>query len=272
MDLQVDSTASPRKFSVTIGDPFTVRTAREGELTSRPHATHLGDGELLLRISPDSDIVDEEEFILSSADGGRTWEAVPDWPLGDGAGNHLFQTHTRLPDGRSLVVPIYVVSTGRKDEYIIPAWISEEDGKSNFRNLDSVPFKFPFGKAVDWWDPAQFPVMKRGGPRNFMENFTTDSGTPSKLMADFQAEYGRHWLTGALMPFYTLDDTTLLAFIYVSTETGWTPRKFACTLVCLESKDWGRSWAVRSVPGPWDPALEEKIVARSRSTGSRRVG
>jgi hypothetical protein len=100
-----------------------------------------------------------------------------------------------------------------------------------------------------------------------MENFTTDSGTPSKLMADFQAEYGRHWLTGALMPFYTLDDTTLLAFIYVSTETGWTPRKFACTLVCLESKDWGRSWAVRSVPGPWDPALEEKIVARSRSTG-----
>ena len=258
MELQVEHAGSPRNFFVRVGDPFTIWKAKEGKLISRPHATHLGDGELLLRISPDPDIVDEEEFILSSADGGRTWEPVPDWPMGDGAGRHLYQQHTRLPEGRSLVVSIYVVSTGRKDEYIIPAWISSEDGRTGFKRQEAVPFQLPFGKAVDWWDPKQWPVMRRGGPRNFMDNFLTDTGQPSKLMQDFQAEYGRHWICGHTLPLYPLNDSTVLAFVTVSRDPCWTPRKFESTCVCLASEDWGRSWALRSIPGRWDPALEKK--------------
>ena len=257
MDLHVDHAGCPSSFSVKVGDRFTIRKAREGELISRPHVTHLGEAELLLRISPDPDIVDEEEFVLSSANGGRTWDPVPDWPMGDGAGRHLFQQHTRLPDGRSLVVTIYVVSTGRKNEYLIPAWISSKDGKTGFTKVDSVPFYFPYGRTVDWWDPTQWPVMKRGGPRNFMKNFLNDTGTPSKLMASFQAEYGRRWLSGHLLPLYVLDSSTVLAFVCASPAFIHRPRKSENSCICLESKDFGRSWAVRSVPGPWDPALEK---------------
>ena len=259
MDLQVkNTTGSPRGFSVTVGDPFTVWTANEGEVIVHPHLSHLGDGELLLRISPDPDMFDEEEFILSSGDGGRTWEAIPDWPMSDGAGRHLYQQHTRLLDGRSLVVPVYVVSTGRKNEYIIPAWISSEDGKTGFKQHESVPFQFPHGKTVDWSDPAQWPAMSRGGPRNHEENFLTDPGQPSELMEDFYAKYGKKGLAGHTLPLYPLDDTTVLAFVTASPGYVFEPRKCEGTCVCLESTDRGRSWAVRSVPGPWDPALEEK--------------
>jgi len=83
MNLQVHSIDSPRGFTVTIDDPLIVWTAREGEVIVHPHLTPLGDGELVLRISPDPDMWDEEEYILSSGDGGRTWEAIPDWPMND---------------------------------------------------------------------------------------------------------------------------------------------------------------------------------------------
>ena len=258
MNLKVDNTASPRGFSVAVGEPFTVCTAREGEVIVHPHLTHLGDGELLLRISPDPDMWDEEEYILSSGDGGRTWEAIPDWPMNDGAGRHLYQQHTRLPDGRSLVVSIYLFATGKKNEYIIPAWISSEDGRSSFTKIESLPFQFPFGTTVDWCDPVQWPAMRRGGPRNHEENFLTDPGKPSKLMEAFLAEYGRNGLAGHTLPLYPLDDTTVLAFVTASPGYVFEPRKAEGTCVCLESTDWGRSWAVRSVPGPWVSALEEK--------------
>ena len=51
---------APRGLSVTVGKRFTIVKAPDGKLISRPHVTHMGDGELVLRISPDADIVDEE--------------------------------------------------------------------------------------------------------------------------------------------------------------------------------------------------------------------
>ena len=264
MDLQASTIVSPRSFSVAISDPFTLWSAREGEVAVHPRLSHLGHGELLLRISPDWDIFDEEQYIFSSVDGGRTWDPVSNWPMGDVAGRHLYQEHVRLPDGRSLVVPIYLVSTGNEDEYIIPAWISSEDGKTGFRKLESVPFHFPYGRTVDVWDPLQWAAQRRGGPRNHEENYLTDPGQPSQLMRRFHADSGRNWLSGHLLPLYVLDDSTVLAFVCATpmaparSRTEQYARTRANSTICLESKDWGASWALRSVPGPWDPALENK--------------
>ncbi len=56
MNLQVHDTSSPRGFSVSLGDPFTVRMAREGEYLIHPRLSHLGDGSLVLMMSPDRDV------------------------------------------------------------------------------------------------------------------------------------------------------------------------------------------------------------------------
>lgn len=248
---------SPQSLSVTVGKRFTIREAGEGEFLIHPILSHLADGKLLLRSSPDSDIVDEEQFATASTDGGNSWKTVPDWPMNNGAGRHIRQVHTLLPDGRSLVVSAYLVSTGQENKYILPAYISSQDGVS-FSRIDSVPFQFHVGKVADFQDPAEWPTMKRGGPKPGTPNFHIDQGKPSQLMSEFRAEYGKKWLIGLVSMLYPLDDSTLLAFVYVSTELDETSKRHRFVAVCLESTDWGRSWAVRSVPGPWDPALEKK--------------
>ena len=228
MDLQASTIVSPRSFSVAISDPFTLWSAREGEVAVHPRLSHLGHGELLLRISPDWDIFDEEQYIFSSVDGGRTWDPISNWPMGDGAGRHLYQEHVRLPDGRSLVVPIYLVSTGNEDEYIIPAWISSEDGKTGFRKLESVPFHFPYGRTVDVWDPLQWAAQRRGGPRNHEENYLY---RPGPTLATDEKVSRRFWAQ----------------LVERTPATALRPGRFNCFGLRLRHSDGARSLANRAI-------------------------
>jgi len=246
---------SLQSLSVSVGKPFTIMQATEGHVIIHPYLSHWGDGKLLLRVSPDMDISDSEEFVLSSSDEGKTWEGMSDWPFGDDRGRHFQQRHVQLPDGRSLVTSTRFMSTERENEYILPAYLSDKEGKS-FTRIDPVPFPLNWGRALDYQDPAERAGQRRGGPRNFMPNFLTAPGKPSQLMQDYRAAYGKFWLTGYIAQLFPLDDKTLLAFVAVNTMPRGERGKN--NVICLESLDRGRSWALRSVPGPFDPVLDEK--------------
>jgi hypothetical protein len=240
VDLQFSNTASPRRFSLTIGDPFTVRDAPKGEYFIHPWLSHLANGRLLLMLNRDTDIMDMEYCVLTSGDGGNSWESMPGWPMGDGAGRHLRSEHVSLPDGRSFVASRFLVATGGKNEYILPAWISTADGES-WSRIEPTPFEFPFGYSGDFSEPST-------------SLFGMYREKPTELMKGFFKEFGSRWMVGLLWHLHPLDESTLLAFVYASTHPQRPGPRYVT--VCLQSHDFGQSWSVRSVPGPYDPAHE----------------
>ena len=240
MNLRLNPTAFQPGLSVQFGEPFTVCLAPEGEYFVHPVPSHLADGKLMLRISRDEDIVDAEYCVYLSDDGGRTWELEPNWPMGDGNGRHLNTSHTVLPDGTSLAVYRHAISTGRKNEYVLPAFISPDNGKT-WTQVEPEPFEIPYGQPLDFFLPGRWPYQQRDKPTPLME-------------ALFE-EYGNERLPWGLWPMHPLDDTTVLGYFMVATRTQ--PAPLYSTL-CMESKNRGRSWSLRSVPGPFDVSYEEK--------------
>jgi hypothetical protein len=221
-------------------DPFTVCLAPEGGYFVHPVASHLTDGKLILRISRDEDIVDAEYCVFLSDDGGRTWELEPNWPMGDGNGRHLNTSHTLLPDGTSLVVYRHAISTGRKNEYVVPAFTSADNGKT-WTAVEPEPFEIPYGEPIDFFLPGQWPIQQREKP------------TPG--MEELFVKYGNERLGWGFWPLYPLNNDTVLGFYMVGTHTH--PEQRYCTL-CMETQNRGRSWSLRSVPGAFDLQYETK--------------
>ena len=241
MNLHLNPTASHPGLSVKLEDPFTICLAPEREYFVHPVSSHLADGKLMLHISRDEDIVDAEYCVYLSADGGKTWEPEPHWPMGDGNRRHLNTSHTLLPDGSLLVVYRHAISTGRKNEYVLPAFTSSDNGRS-WTQVEPDPFEIPYGEPLDFFDPDRvWPIQQRDKP------------TPP--MAALFGKYGNKRLPWGLWPMYPYDDTTVLGYYMVATHSF--PEHRYWTL-CMETKNRGRSWSLRSVAGEFDTSYEKK--------------
>ena len=238
--MHFEPTSSQPGLSVRLEDPFTLIEAPEGEYLIHPYLSRLGKGKLLLQVSPDGDILDGEYFSFTSEDCGRTWDPYPNMPFGDGTGRHFPMRHTLLADGSSLVVFPHPFSTGRKNEYILPAYRSTDCG-ATWERVEPAPFEVPYGTPTDFYKPSPWPWQVREWPKPYME-------------AIFE-EYGRLRLGWGLTPgLYVLDETAVLAFLQVRNPHSRTHPD--STTICLESSDTGSSWSVRSLPGPWESSYE----------------
>jgi hypothetical protein len=240
MNLLLKRASSPGHISLSLSDPFTVRNAPEGQYFIHPWLSRLADERLLLMINRDTDIMDMEYSVLASKDRGRSWDELLDWPMGDGNGRHLRSEHVCLADGCSLVTSRFLVATGGKNEYILPSWISSPDAGS-WERLEPVPFRLPIGFAGDFFKPTP-------------DLFGMYREQPTELMQAFLREYGNRWLVGLLWHLHVIDSSTILAFVYASTHPQRPGPRYVT--MCLQSSDRGRSWKVRSIPGPYDPDYE----------------
>ena len=76
---------------------------------------------------------------------------------------------------------------------------------------------------------------------------------PPEIAAPLFAEFGRRRMLAHLSHIHALDDGALLGFVYLSPG-----RDETYITVCIESLDKGKTWSLRSIPGPYQTSFEER--------------
>jgi hypothetical protein len=235
------------KLEIEVSDPFTICEAPPGEYRIHPKPFILNDGRLIMTVNRDPDIYDAEYCVLASGDRGITWMPENRWPGGDGSGRHLATAHALLPDGTSLVVYPHMFATETPGSSIMPTWRSGDSGKT-WSAMEAATVETPYSESIDIYDPPEW--YREAHTEEWRKRFIKPE--PPRLCAPLFSSFGRKKLLSYLTNFHSLDDGTLLAFIYLITV----PFQPYIT-ICIESRDAGRTWTTRSTPGPFRPEYEE---------------
>ncbi|HVF10663.1 MAG TPA: sialidase family protein [Abditibacteriaceae bacterium] len=207
--------ANAGRLTVRIHEPFTVCQVDEENQADwvRIHPTlkRVPGGRLILSVSRDRDIYDEEMLMYASDDGGHSWQEFLNWPTASQRGRHLSTACATLGDGSCVVVAAStgLFATQEPGVYRMPSWRSK-DGGTTWGEMEPARVEMPVGEAFDIYDPPS-------PHRKFFQQWCKVQAPPA-LQALFEPLGRRRLLSFAAL--FPLDGSRLLGFFYHSPQWG----------------------------------------------------
>lgn len=242
-------------FKVTLQGPFVISDQRRhpGWVHFHAHMSRLPGGRLLLTIGKERDIVDQERFLLTSDDNGKTWsdsdEAV--WPParfpGFGSSHWAYLTL----DDRTILNYLNMSFTTRENGvYQLPMWVSR-DGGQTWGPMQAARAEIPGLSDLDHYNPSD---EWRQRLADYWEKGFVKREPPHSMRELFQ-RFGTERGRASWEQIIKLSDDRLLGLISAF------PEDRLAEVVAVQSQDRGKTWKFLSIVARHDAKYLDTTLA-----------
>ncbi len=241
-------------LKVKVQGPFVISDQQRhpGWVHFHAHMCRLPSGRLILTIGKERDIIDQERFLLTSDDHGRTWvdSDTGVWPTArfPGFGSSHWAS-VNLNDGTILNYLNMAFTTDENGVYQVPMWVSE-DGGMTWGPMQAASVEVPGLRNADFYNPSEAWRKKYG---DYIKHGFVKPEPPASMRELFD-RFGteRGWFSWEQI--VKLPEGHLLGFLTVNYDGRLSD------VMAVESQDRGQTWKYLSMVARFDPKYLDRTI------------